>query len=96
MKEYKEFNTTQRAKSQHRVRKELFKLLDNSVFEKTMGNLRKLVMVSLVTSELRHLKLASQSIYVRRIIVNEGLVSVQRTRGEVAFEQTYTLWDGDT
>ena len=60
--------------------KDLSKLMNNSVFGKTMENLRKRVDVRLVTNEKKLLKLTSKPTYVSSKIFNENLVAVHKMK----------------
>ena len=54
--------------------------MNNSVFGKTMENIRKRVDVRLVTSKEKLLKLASKPTYVSSKIFNENLVAVHKIK----------------
>ena len=54
--------------------------MNNSVFGKTMENLRKRVDVRLVTDEKKLTKLASKPTYVSSKIFNENLVAVHKIK----------------
>ena len=54
--------------------------MNNSVFGKTMENLRKRVDVRLVTNEKKLLKLTSKPTYVSSKIFNENLVAVHKIK----------------
>ena len=54
--------------------------MNNSVFGKTMENLRKRVDVRLVTNEKKLLKLTSKPTYVSSKIFNENLVTVHKIK----------------
>ena len=59
---------------------DFFKLMNNSVFGKTMENIRKRVDVRLVTSKEKLSKLASKPTYVSSKIFNENLVAVHKIK----------------
>ena len=61
-------------------KKDFFKLMNNSVFDKMMENLHKRVDVRLVSNEKKLLKLTSKPTYVSSKIFNENLVAVHRIK----------------
>ena len=76
LKEYIDFNTEKRKNTKITFEKEFFKLMNNSVFGKTMENLRKRTNIELVTNEKRLKKLSAKPTYVSSKIFNENLVGV--------------------
>ena len=80
LKQYINFNTEKRKHAKNSFEKDFFKLMNNSVFGKTMENLRKRVDVRLVTDEKKLLKLASKPTYVSSKIFNENLVAVHKIK----------------
>ena len=80
LKQYIDFNTNKRKDAKNAFEKDFFKLMNNSVFGKTMENLRKRVDVRLVTDEKKLLKLASKPTYVSSKIFNENLVAVHKIK----------------
>ena len=80
LKKYIDFNTNKRTLSKNDFEKNFFKLMNNSVFGKTMENLRKRVNVRLVTDKEKLLKLSSKPSYVSSKIFNENLVAVHKIK----------------
>ena len=80
MKQYIDFKTQKRTHAETAFQKEFFKLMNNSVFSKTMENLCKRVNVRLVTDEKRLLKLTSKPTYVSSKIFKENLVAVHKIK----------------
>ena len=80
LKQYIDFNTRKRTNAKIAFEKDFFKLMNNSVFGKTMENLRKRVDVRLITDEKKLLKLVSKPTYVSSKIFNENLVAVHKIK----------------
>ena len=80
LKEYIDFNTQKRTNAKNAFEKDFFKLMNNSVFGKTMENIRKRVDVRLVTDENKLLKMAAKPTYVSSKIFNENLVAVHKIK----------------
>ena len=80
LKQYIDFNTQKRTNAKNSFEKDFFKLMNNSVFGKTMENLRKRVDVRLITDENKLLKLSSKPTFVSSKIFNENLVAVHKIK----------------
>ena len=80
LKTYIDFNTKKRAKAKNSFEKDFFKLMNNSVFGKTMENLRKRQNIKLVTDEENLLKWTSKPSFVSFKIFNEDLVAVHKMK----------------
>ena len=80
LKQYIDFNTQKRTNAKNAFEKDFFKLMNNSVFGKTMENIRKRVDVRLVTDEKKLLKMAGKPTYMSSKIFNENLVAVHKIK----------------
>ena len=80
LKQYIDFNTEKRKHAKNSFEKDFFKLMNNSVFGKTMENLRKRVDVRLVTNEKKLDKLTSKPTLVSSKIFNENLMAVHKVK----------------
>ena len=64
MKPYIDFNTQKRNEAANETDKNLFKLLINAVYGKTMENMRKRIQIRITTNENNFLKYASKPTYI--------------------------------
>ncbi|XP_051170478.1 uncharacterized protein LOC127287531 [Leptopilina boulardi] len=86
LKDYVDFNTSQRTKASNEFEKNLFKLMNNAVYGKTMENVRNHVNVKLVTKwEGRYgaEALIAKPNFHTRAIFNENLIAVELKKTEV-------------
>ena len=80
LKPYIDFNTKKRAEAKNSFEKDFFKLMNNSVFGKTMENLRKRQDIKLVTDKGKLAKWASRPSFISSKIFNEDLVAVHKIK----------------
>ena len=80
LKHYIDFNTEKRKHAKNSFKKDSFKFMNDSVFGKTMEDLRKRVDIRLVTNENKLLKLTSKPTYVSSKIFNENLMAVHKIK----------------
>ena len=85
LKQYIDFNTQKRTQAKNAFEKDFFKLMNNSVFGKTMENIRKRVDVRLITDVQKLKKMASRPTYVSCKIFSNSLVAIHKIK------QTLTL-----
>ena len=76
LKQYIDFNTEKQKQAKNSLEKDFFKLMNNSVFGKTMKILHRRVDVRPVTNEKKLDKLTAKPTYVSRKIFNENLMAV--------------------
>ena len=91
MKPYIEMNTNLRTKAKNNFEKDFFKLMNNSVFGKTMENIRNRVDVKLVNTEEKRKKLVAKPNYRSRKIFSENLVSVHMKKTSLTMNKPIYL-----
>jgi len=87
LKKYIDFNTKKRMNTKITFEKEFFKLMNNSVFGKTMENLRNRVNIELVSNEERLNKLSAKLTYVNSKIFNQDLVAVHTKKERLLLDK---------
>ena len=91
MKPYIEMNTNLRAKAKNNFEKDFYKLMNNSVFGKTMENIRNRVNVKLVNTEEKLRKLVSKPNFKSCKIFSENLVSVHMKKTSLTMNKPVYL-----
>ena len=76
LKPYIDMNTKLRTQAKNNFEKDFYKLMNNSVFGKTMENIRNRVDVKLVNTEEKFKKLVAKPNFKSRKIFSENLISV--------------------
>ena len=87
MKPYIDLNTNLRTASKNDFEKDFFKLMNNSVFGKTMENIRNRIDIRLANEEKKAKKLASKPTYEGRTIFDKSLAAVHMKRVKIKFEK---------
>ena len=80
MKKYIDFNTKKRTKAANSFQKNLFKLMIDSVYGKTMENLRKRINVRLVNNEKDFLKYTSKPTHVNHKIFDKNCAAIHEIK----------------
>ena len=83
MKKYIDFNTEKRMNAANGFEKDFFKLMIDSVYGKTMENLRKRINVRLVNNEkdfLKYTRLADQQTLLIKVLVKIMLLFMKLNR----------------
>ena len=83
MKKYFDKNTKLRTNAKNNFEKDLFKLMNNSVFGKTMGNVRNPRDIKLVVTYERRKKLASEPNYHTCKQFDDNLIAIDMRKTEV-------------
>ena len=91
MKPYIEMNTNLRTKAKNNFEKDFFKLMNNSVFGKTMENIRNRVNVKLVNTQEKFKKLSAKPNYRGRKIFSENLISVHMKKTSLTMNKPVCL-----
>ena len=84
LKSYIEMNSAKRAATTNTFKKNLFKLLNNAVYGKTMENVRKYVTIKMVTPKVydpsfKYIKYSSKPEYESTIVYSENLIGLRMT-----------------
>ena len=80
MKRYVDFNTEKRKNANNDFEKDFFKLMINSVYGKTMGNLRKRIKVRLVSNENDFLRYTSKPTNITHKIFDKDYASIHEIK----------------
>ena len=91
LKPYIDMNTNLRTEAKNDFEKDFFKLMINSVFGKTMENIRNRVNIKLVDTGEQFKKLAAKPNYESRKIFNENLVSVHMKKTSLTMNKPVYL-----
>jgi len=91
LKPYIKLNTNLRTAASGEFEKDFFKLMNKSVFGKTMKNIRKRVDIRLRTDDKSAEKLVSKPNYERTTIFTEELVAVHMKKTELVFNKPVYL-----
>ena len=83
LKPYIDMNTELRKAAKNDFEKDLFKLMNNSVFGKTMENIRKLRDIKLVTTDKKRSKLVSEPTYHTINLISEDLSIIEMKKTNV-------------
>ena len=87
LKPFSEFNTEKRKQAKTDFEKDLFKLMNNSVYGKTLENVRNHLDYELVNTPERFLKCVNKPTYRNRHIITEDLVGVEKDLATVKLDK---------
>ena len=84
-------NTKLQKEAKNEFEKDFFKLINNSVFGKTMENVRKHKDVKLVTTEEKRIKLVSEPSYHTTKQFSENLLAIEMKKTKVKMNKPVYL-----
>ena len=91
LKNYIALNTDLRTKAKNEFEKDFFKLMNNSVFGKTMENIRNRSVIKLVTDKIKAEKLAAKLNFKYCNIFYENLIAIHMKTTSLTFDKPVYL-----
>ena len=91
MKKYIDFNTENRRNAAKRFEKDFFKLMINSVYSKTMENLRKRIKVRIVNNEEGFLKYTSRPSHIPHKVFGKNYAAIHEIKPVLLLNKTLDL-----
>ena len=91
LKEYIDMNTELRKKAKNYIEKYFFKLMNDSIFGKTMENVREYRDIKLVTTDKRRNKLVSVPNYHAKKWFSENLLAIEMKKKKVKMNKPVYL-----
>ena len=91
LKSYIDLNTELRKKAANGFEKDFFKLMNNSVFGKTMENIENRIDFRLVINKEKAIKLAAKPNYDRTTIFDENLIGVHMRKTKLVYNKPIYL-----
>ena len=87
LKPYIEFNTEKRKNARNDFEKDVYKLMNNAIFGKTMEDKRKHLDFEVVSDETRYMKCVSNPNFKHSHIINENLVGVEKQKTNLKLDK---------
>ena len=87
LKKYIDFNTDKRKNAANSFEKDFFKLMNNSVFGKTMENLRKRISVKLVNNSKDYVRCISKPSFVSQKVFSKNFVAIHEIKPVLTFNK---------
>ena len=91
LKKYIDFNTNERTKANSEFEKDLWKLMNNAFYGKTMENIRGRTSIKLLSTEQEAREMFSKPLYKDHVIFNENLIGVINNIPSVKFDKPIYL-----
>ena len=92
LKPYIDMNTKQRQKIKNNFKKDFFKLMNNTVFGKTMENVRQHRNIKLVTTERRRNYLVSEPSFHTTKFFTENLLAIEMKKAQLIMDKSACLF----
>ena len=92
MKKYIDFNTKKRMCATNDFEKDFFKLMINSIYGKTMENLRKRINVRYVNNKKDFLKYTSRPTYVNHKLFNKNFAAIHEIKPVLILNKPIYVW----
>ena len=80
LKKYIDFNTDKRKNTVNSFEKYFFKLMNNSVFGKTMENIRKIINVKLINNSKDCIRCVSKPNFISQKIFSKNFVAIHQVK----------------
>ena len=87
LKPYIEFNTEKRKNANNDFEKDVYKLMNNAVFGKTMEDKRKHLDVEIVSDETRFMKCVNNPSFKHSHIISDNLVGVEKQKAKLKLDK---------
>ena len=87
LKPYIDFNTQKRAASKNDFEKDLYKLMNNAVFGKTMENMRERVDIQLCSDDSKYIKQIAKPQFMTAKIYSENLCAIKKMKKVVTLNK---------
>ena len=87
LKPYIEFNTEKGKNARNDFEKDVYKLMNNAIFGKTMEDKRKHLDFEVVSDETRYMKCVSSPNFKHSHIINENLVGVEQQKAKLKLDK---------
>ena len=87
VKPYIDFNTQKRKEATNEADKNLFKLLNNAVYGKTMENMRKRIKIRITKTQEDFLNYASRPTYISHNIFGKRLVAINEKKEQLTLNK---------
>ena len=91
LEKYITLNTNLRMEAKNKFEKDFFKLMNDSVFGKTMENIRKRVTIELVSDKKKARNLAAKPNFKHCNIFSENLIAIHMKKTELTFDKPVYL-----